>query len=262
MTAATNYPIRNRFTGGIQFTARIVCDPNASEALKRGLAVRWALKNGADLTGADLTDVDLTDADMRGAEMVGADMRGAEMTGADMRGSKMAEAALDGAKLEGADMRGADLRWAKLTDADLTGAALVKADMRGADLAGADLAEADLREAKLDGVSLSPFAESLRPQDPAEARARLLAVARAALASPDALDMGCWHNPCGTSQCLSGWSIHLAGEDGAKLEDEVGPHMAGAVLLGADVSLRFHDGTETTRAWLEGLLAEAEGADA
>ena len=49
------YPIHNRSNNAVQFTADIDCAESASEATKKGLAVLWALKNGADLSGANLS---------------------------------------------------------------------------------------------------------------------------------------------------------------------------------------------------------------
>jgi hypothetical protein len=41
--------------------------------------------------------------------------------------------------------------------------------------------------------------------------------------------MNQWHT-CETTHCRSGWTIHLAGEAGYKLEKEVGPNVAGALI--------------------------------
>lgn len=75
--------ITNRFTGAVQFTAEIECADGASASIKVGLAVKWALKNGADLRGADLSD-----ADLRGADLSGANLSGAYLGGADLGGAK------------------------------------------------------------------------------------------------------------------------------------------------------------------------------
>lgn len=40
-----------------------------------------------------------------------------------------------------------------------------------------------------------------------------------------------WH--CGTTHCRAGWAIHLAGEAGYKLENELGPAVAGALIYQA-----------------------------
>ena len=114
------FKITNRFSYKVQFTAEIDCAPNASDAQKIGLAVKWALRNRVDLTGANLF----------------------------------------GANLHGADLRDADLRYvyltkADLTDANLRGADLCHADLSGSDLSGADLRYADLRYAERDGALLS-----------------------------------------------------------------------------------------------------------
>jgi hypothetical protein len=116
------FDILNRFSGAVQFTAEINCDKNAEKSVKIGLAVKWALKNDADLRGADLRD-----AYLRGAYLRGADLRGAYLRGAYLR-----DAYLRGAYLRGADLCDAYLRGADLCGADLCGADLCGADLRGA----------------------------------------------------------------------------------------------------------------------------------
>ena len=56
------FDVINRFTGNIQFTAEIECEEGARVSFKLGLAVRWGLKEGADLC-----DADLYGANLRGA---------------------------------------------------------------------------------------------------------------------------------------------------------------------------------------------------
>ena len=133
------FEVRNRFTNAVQFTAEIVCEPDAAMSVKMGLAVKWGIKNGADLRWANL--------------------------------------------------RGADLRWADLSGANLRGA-----NLRGADLRWADLSGANLRGASIDAFAIAT---------PEEAAPRIRAVAQAALATPDALDMGSWHT-CDTTHCIAG----------------------------------------------------------
>ena len=129
-TALEQFPVKNRFTGRVQFTAEISVTPDMLPRVKLGLAVKWARENGADLRGADL----------RGAYLRGADLRGAD---------------LRGAYLGDANLGGADLRGAYLGDADLRGAYLGDANLRGADLRGADLRGAYLGDAK--NLKLPPF---------------------------------------------------------------------------------------------------------
>ncbi|MGA2164485.1 MAG: pentapeptide repeat-containing protein [Solirubrobacteraceae bacterium] len=73
------YDVTNRFSGETQFTADIDCADDASEATKRGLAVRWAVGSGAYLSGADLRSADLSGAYLSGADLRGADLRGADL---------------------------------------------------------------------------------------------------------------------------------------------------------------------------------------
>ncbi len=48
------YDVLNRFTGEVQFTAEIDCAEDAPPSVKLGLAVKWAVRNGANLAGANL----------------------------------------------------------------------------------------------------------------------------------------------------------------------------------------------------------------
>ena len=149
------FEIKNRWTGGAQFTAEIDCEKGSSLSVKVGLAVRWALKNNADLRYADLSGADLSGADLSGADLRYADLRYADLSGADLRYADLRYADLSGADLSGADLSGADLSGADLSGADLSGADLSGADLSGADLSGADLSGADLSGAKLSGADLS-----------------------------------------------------------------------------------------------------------
>ena len=133
------FDVLNRFSGKVQFTAEIECHSDASAAVKIGLAARWGLKSGANLSGANLSGANLRDANLRDAYLRGADLRGADLSGADLRGANLRDANLSGANLRGADLSDANLRGANLRDANLSDANLRDANLRGADLSGADL---------------------------------------------------------------------------------------------------------------------------
>jgi hypothetical protein len=137
--------IRDRWSGEIKFTAEIEANPTMPLGVRIGLAVKWAIKTGADLTGANLTGADLTRADLTRADLTRADLTGADLTGAN---------------LTGADLTGADLTWADLTGADLTGANLTRAD-----LTRADLTRADLTGAKVHGEEIKRLIASASRSD-------------------------------------------------------------------------------------------------
>ena len=199
---------------------------------------------GADLRNIDLTDTDLRGAILRGADMRGADLRDTDMRGADMRGAILTYTDMRGAILIGANLRGADMRGANLAGADLACAILRNVDLRDAILTGAELMYTDLRGAQ--GLVIA-----------ADAPARLLAVARAAL-QPGALEMADWHT-CPTTHCISGTAVYQAGEVGRFLEAVVGNHMAGLHLLGAEAALHFYDSNEQAREYLQGVIDAAGG---
>jgi len=115
------YEIKNRWTQQVQFTAEIDCDEGASVRIKLGLAIKVALKGGADL---------------RGAYLRGADLCRANLSYANLSYANLSYANLSYANLSYADLRGADLRGADLGNADLSNANLRGGDLRGADLGG------------------------------------------------------------------------------------------------------------------------------
>ena len=122
---------------------------------------------------------------------------------------------------------------------------LLNADLRGADLRNADLRGADLRGAVLlNAVGLDIATDAAQ---------RLRAVAQAALAEPDALQMDAWHT-CDTTHFVAGWAIAQAGEPGRLLEAAVGPQVAGLMLLGTEAHAHFFDDDATVRAWLQEVL--------
>ena len=127
------FEVRNRWTSAVQFVAEIGVTPDLSYNIKLGFAVRWATKNGADLSGADLSGADLYGADLSGANLSEANLSGADLSGAD----------LYRADLSGADLSGADLSRANLYGADLSGADLYRANLSG--VKNAELAIAKTR---------------------------------------------------------------------------------------------------------------------
>ena len=106
------YDVLNRVSNKVQFTAHIDCDCKDDKSIKIGLAVRWAIKSGADLSGANLI----------GADLSGADLSGADLNGANLYKANLYKANLSGANLNGADLSGADLNGANLYKENLNGA--------------------------------------------------------------------------------------------------------------------------------------------
>ena len=76
------FNITNSFTGALQFTAEIDCAEDALTSVKIGLAVKWAIKSGANLSRADLSGANLSGANLSGANLSGADLIGADLGGA------------------------------------------------------------------------------------------------------------------------------------------------------------------------------------
>ena len=72
------FNITNSFTGALQFTAEIDCAEDALTSVKIGLAVKWAIKSGANLSRADLSGANLSGANLIGANLSGANLSSAE----------------------------------------------------------------------------------------------------------------------------------------------------------------------------------------
>src|SRR3990167_4152220 len=81
------FEVRNHWSGEVQFTAEIECEESASTSIKLGLAVKWAVKSGANLSGADLSGAYLSGANLSGAYLSGADLSGADLSGAYLSGA-------------------------------------------------------------------------------------------------------------------------------------------------------------------------------
>ena len=187
---------------------------------------RLGVKVGLAVKWAFESDADLRDADLRGA-----DLRDADLRDADLRGAVLRDADLSGAVLRGANLRDADLR-----DAVLRGAVL-----RGAVLSGADLRDA--------GV---PVIKDIHQ------------TVYAAATQPGALDMGKWHNSCGTAHCRAGWVVTLAGDAGRAMEFCMGtPAAAAMIYLASDPKIEkmpnFYTDNGTALADMK-RLAEQEAA--
>jgi len=202
------FDIKNRRTNKVQFTAEIDCEAK-SISLKIGLAVKWAIKAGADLAGANLAGAYLVRANLAGANLAGANLAGANLAGA-----YLVRANLAGANLAGASLAGAYLVRANLVGANLVRANLVRANLDGANLDGANLPVADI-----------PIIPNID------------AAILAEIEKGGKLDMGSWHGPqdhwCGTTHCRAGWAVHIAGEKGKALQDRVGPQLAGTLIYQA-----------------------------
>ena len=72
MTDTIKFSVSNRYTGDVQFVAELSCKDDKSFSGKLGLAVKWALKNKANLSRADLCGANLYGADLSRADLCGA----------------------------------------------------------------------------------------------------------------------------------------------------------------------------------------------
>ncbi len=111
------FEIKNTFSGAVIFTAEIDCKEDAEYSVKLGLAVKLAVKEGANLARANLADANLADAYLAGAYLAGANLARANLAGANL-----ARANLAGAYLAGANLARANLARANLADANLADA--------------------------------------------------------------------------------------------------------------------------------------------
>jgi uncharacterized protein YjbI with pentapeptide repeats len=104
--------IKNRWTGNVQFTAEIECSEETLMSVKIGLALRWGLKNGANLKSANLEGANLKSANLKSANLEDANLKGANLEGANLEGANLEGANLEGANLKDANLKGANLEGA------------------------------------------------------------------------------------------------------------------------------------------------------
>jgi hypothetical protein len=190
-------------------------------------------------------------ADLSGADLRRAVLRHAVLSDADLSDAVLSDAVLRAAVLSDAVLSDADLSGAVLSGADLSGAVLRHADLSGADLSGAVLSGADLSGADLSGAVLSGAVWGGQvPEVPGICRAILQAIE----AEPESLDMDSWHKEtaCGTTHCMAGWAIHLAGKEGYELEAKVGPAAAGSAIFAKSCGKvpNFYSSNDVVLAWL------------
>ena len=79
------FDVLNRLSGDVQFSAEISCAADALPSIKLGLAVKWAIKNKADLRSADLSYADLSYANLSYADLRSADLSYADLSYANLR---------------------------------------------------------------------------------------------------------------------------------------------------------------------------------
>jgi hypothetical protein len=143
--------------GGKICTVEIDCADGVSESIKLGLAVKVALKSGADLSSADLSDANLSGADLSCANLYGANLSGADLSDADLSFADLSGAKLYGADLSDADLSFADLSGAKLYGADLSSALLSRADLSRAKIGEYTIEKLVARATRSDGYEFFGF---------------------------------------------------------------------------------------------------------
>jgi len=63
------FPVNNRYSGEVQFTATIEADDNTPHGVRFGLAVKWAIETKTDLSSADLSSANLRYANLSSADL-------------------------------------------------------------------------------------------------------------------------------------------------------------------------------------------------
>ena len=86
------YEVLNRWTGKVRFTAEISVTPDMTPSVKLGLAVKWGVRNGANLAGANLAGANLAGANLARAYLAGANLARAYLAGADLARADLAGA--------------------------------------------------------------------------------------------------------------------------------------------------------------------------
>jgi len=206
-------------------------------SVKLGLAVKWAIKEKADLRSADLSYADLRSADLSSADLSSANLSYANLSSANLSYANLSSADLRSADLRSADLRSADLSSADLRSADLRSADLRSADLRSADLSSADLRSADLRSADLSSADLS--SANLRSADLSSAKNAELAIAMTRILPEGSL--------IGWKRCVDGVIVKLRIPEEAKRSHAFGrkcrAEYADVIeVIGAEFGISLHDG--------------------
>ncbi len=154
-----NYPIFDR-SGSLLFTAKIDCDEHESDAMKKRLAVFWAIKNHVPLSNANLSDANLSDVYFSDVDFSNANLSNANLFSADLTNANLSNANLFSADLTNANLSHANLSRANLSHANLSLASLYNANLSHANLSRAYLPDsyfscADLSCADLSYANLS-----------------------------------------------------------------------------------------------------------
>jgi len=144
--------IKNRWTGGVIFSAEVGVTPDMSPSFKLGLAVRLAVEKNTNLAGANLADANLADAYLADANLADANLARANLARANLADANLADANLADAYLARAYLADAYLARANLARANLARANLARAYLARAYLADANLARAYLADANLEGA--------------------------------------------------------------------------------------------------------------
>ena len=208
-----------------------------------------------NLTNADLSNCDLTGANLRASKLPRAILRNAILTGANLSGADLTKSDLTGADLSRCDLTDARLTNAIMVKSNLTDAILVHADMTDCKLTGAQLLRADLTNAvmanaDLNGAILTGYNVPAIAHLDARIYARITS-------GGGTLSIDDWHT-CATTHCRAGWAITIAGEAGAKLEREVGPAAAGALIYAVSRPGRLPNFLASHRYAMASIKADAE----
>jgi uncharacterized protein YjbI with pentapeptide repeats len=114
------FQIKHRFNDSILFTAEIEATEETPFRLQLGLAIRKAVKAGANLADANLADAYLAGANLAGAYLADANLADANLADANLVSAYLAGANLTGAYLVSANLAGANLAGAKYNGVPLT----------------------------------------------------------------------------------------------------------------------------------------------
>ena len=206
------------------------------------------IHGGSNLRGVDLTDAylrranftntDLTDAVLRRADLSYANLSNANISYVNLSNANISYANISYTNLRGANLRGADLTDANLCNTDLSHTDLTEADLTEVDLTRAILRDANLSYADLSYAILRRAVFSKAPVIP-----NIHKTLYDKCKNAGNLDMGRWHSGCGTTHCRAGWVVHLAGDEGYKLEKKLGTVGAALAIYAASDPSYFDENT-------------------
>jgi hypothetical protein len=190
------FEIKNRWTDEVAFTAEIEADDATPYGVKVCKAVLWAIAAGVALTNLNLDRCDFS---------------GVEIRDSSFDGSRFVRSSFDGSSFVRSSFDGSSFVRSSFVDSRFDGSSFVDSRFVRSSFVDSSFDGANIIIPKIENIHQAVYNFALQEGN---------------------FDMGSWHHggACGTAHCRAGTVNHLAGEAGMKLEGQIGPSGAAALI--------------------------------